>query len=425
MLKKNIIWFQIDSLRPEFLNYDNDANTKKIFLDELVRKGDFFTNCIASAPYTIASEVSIFTGLYPHVHGVDGWFKTSPESIKSNVITFTDVLKAEDYYTTCIYESAVRAYVPPYSFDEYHMLEPGIDFPLEKFGKHLSPKFLFCQFSGIHDDCIRLKGNYTKAEYRKSVEKVSDQIESIYNKYCSESDIIVIASDHGVRCIDEPEGDHQEYVTGRYLTDKTIKACFSIHAGNNTNNPAKHDELVRTIDIAPTILDFAELKPLCAQGISLKNLFGKKSTFDKINLPEYVISQTGGMLTSPWKPDTWCVRTETWKYIFTKVRSKGAVSFKKELYYMPDDEFELNNVYKFNVDIAKAMHNILKKEIFKSNISIEQLYAKNNIDYSSILKSRTYPIRLRIKITLKNILYKHFSRTKVRLNLILKKYYFK
>jgi arylsulfatase A-like enzyme len=423
MLKRNIIWFQVDSLRPEFLDTSTNESDNKTFLDKLVSKGDFFSNCISAAPYTIASEISIFTGLYPHVHGVDGWFKTSPESIKKNIITFTDILKDEGYYSTCIYESAVRAYVPPYSFDEYHMLEPGIRFPLDKFGNCKTNKFLFCQFSGIHDDCIRLKGKYTKGDYRKSLEKISEKIEILYNSLCGESDIIIIASDHGVRCVDELEGDHRENVTGRYLTDKTIKACFSILTKESLEKFTIHDDLVRTLDIVPTILDLANLKPLRAQGVSLKSIICDEQVPNKIPIPKHVISQTGGMLTSPWVPDTWSVRTKDWKYVLTKLESKEGKSFKKELYNLVEDEFEVNNLYGIDNGIAKELQTILDVEVFDYKVDILDFYKDNLEEHRQILKSRTYPLVLKMKITYKNFLYRNISRSKLRVKLFLKKIY--
>jgi arylsulfatase A-like enzyme len=411
-------------LRPEFLDISNNLGDSKTFLDKLVSKGDFFSNCISSAPYTIASEVSIFTGLYPHIHGVDGWFKTSPGSLKKNTITFTDILKNEGYYSTCIYESAVRSYVPPYGFDEYHMLEPGIKFPLDKFINCRTSKFLFCQFSGIHDDCIRLNGNYTKAEYKKSLNKISETIENLHATLCKDSDIIIVGSDHGVRCIDEPEGDHREDVTGTYLTDKTIKACFSIQTKESARSFTVHNNLARTIDITPTILDFASLKPLRSQGVSLKALTGNEANSQDINLPKYAISQTGGMLTSPWKPDTWSVRTKDWKYVITKMHSKEGEHNKKELYDLVNDEFEVNNIYDPNSKIVDELKAILDKEVFNNKqLKNINFYKEHMDEYEFILQTRTFPFFLRIKVFYKNFLYRNISRFKLRLKLFIMRIY--
>ena len=117
-LKPNIVWFMIDSLRPEFLSTFG-ANVRPIFIDELIKKGVSFSQCITAAPYTIASETAIFTSFYPSVNQLNGWFKNTPDDLDNKVITFADILKAEGYFTACFFPVKTRAYIPPYSFDKY------------------------------------------------------------------------------------------------------------------------------------------------------------------------------------------------------------------------------------------------------------------------------------------------------------------
>lgn len=395
---KNIVWIQIDSLRPEFLRLDANHGPQ-LFLDKLVSSGMTYTNCIAAAPYTLASEVSMFTGFYPHLHGVDGWFCTSPSHMKRGIVTFTDVLRSAGYQTMCIYESAKRAYVPPFSFDEYHMLTPGQAWPMTRLRRLKNPRFIFAQFAGVHDDCIQQQGRYTRTEYRRSVERVSDQVERFYNQIGADSDITVVASDHGVRCIDEPEGNHRENVTGQYLTDKTIKVFFSI-IDSTPGFKAKIDAtMVRGIDVAPTVLNIAGLPSMGAQGTSV--LQGDAAPF--------AISQTGGMHTSPWRPDTWCVRTEHWKFVYTRKKESN----QQELYDLRKDPYEINNVLNANPKVAAKLSSVLQAEVFNQTTP-QEIYERNGADSAHILSSRRYPLRVRLNVCRKNLLYRFVERTRKR-----------
>jgi choline-sulfatase len=79
-----IVLISLDTLRSDCLS----ANPRKLWpskypglsepdtspLDHLTDSGAFFTNCIASAPYTSASHASFLTGLFPPRNGVHEFF---------------------------------------------------------------------------------------------------------------------------------------------------------------------------------------------------------------------------------------------------------------------------------------------------------------------------------------------------------------
>jgi len=269
--KPDIVWFKIDSLRPELLSAFGNK-VESTFLDELIEKGTSFTQCITAAPYTIASENATHTGFYPSVNRLDGWFKNSPGNLDKNVVTFVDILKAEGCFTYCFYARVLRPYITPYGFDIYEMGSRdhlvNIDsLRLERYLSAASPKFLILNFGQIHDDCCANRCTYTKRKYHESVVRVSGQIKNFYDKYCNEDTLVVVSTDHGVRVIDEPAGAHHknEFVTGSYLTDKTINAFFAVIARGKIPQGVEINKMVRTIDIAPTILDIAGLAPMKAQ----------------------------------------------------------------------------------------------------------------------------------------------------------------
>lgn len=420
-MTKNIVWFQIDSLRPDFLRINGDKDAEENFFDKLLKRGVFFSNCISAAAYTIASENSLFTGLYPNIHKVDGWFKTVPDNMSRNVVTLMDILKQKGYFTASFYACPTRAYMPPYSLDMYELLDDDRNFPLKEYITAKSPKFLFLGLSDVHDSCCQNQGTFTKKKYREAVKKVADKVESFYAQCCSKDDVIVIASDHGVRCIEEPAGSHSEFITGRYLTDKTIKVLFSIVAPDILPEGKRIDAMVRTIDLVPTLLDVTGLPVLRAQGVSLSSVIYGTAKCEE--LVQHALSQTGGMVSSPWRPDMWSIRTPKWKFVLTLKRKTFGKTYRKELFNLENDKDELFDVVDEYPDIAQMLEKMIFEELINNDASPEMIYRKKGFEYKKFLATRTYPLNVRWKIFLRNFIYKNIKRTKVRLMLFAKRFF--
>jgi len=403
--------------------------SKPTFIDELIKKGIFFSQCISSAPYTIASENAMFTSFYPSINKLNGWFKNTPEDLDKNIVTFTDILRAAGYFMACFYPSKIRPYIPPYNFDIFEMmscnrLADAKLFRMEHYLSVPSPKLLIIDFESIHDDCCaNNKGKFTKEKYLKSVDKVAGDVKYFYDKCCNEDDIIIISSDHGVRVIDEPANQRykDEFVTGSYLTDKTIKTVFSVIAQNKVPQSVEIKNMIRTIDIVPTVLDIASLSPLKAQGISLYPYINKPVQIPKL----YAFSETGGMNTSPWKSDTWSVRTPEWKFILTKAKKHLFVkaNYQKELYDLINDSYELENKIEEFPEIAEDLFKKIDDMLLNNPKTVKDYYRDNGFDYKQYLKKRFYPFRLKFKIMVRIFLnYKLNYRLRVQLKTILKRF---
>lgn len=66
----NVILLTVDTFRPDHLGCYGYKRDTTPFLDTIARKGVIFKNVISSSPWTSPGMISIFTGLYPSVHGV-------------------------------------------------------------------------------------------------------------------------------------------------------------------------------------------------------------------------------------------------------------------------------------------------------------------------------------------------------------------
>lgn len=65
----NIIVFHVESLRADLAYSPYPEGAKTPHLDRFRRQAVTFENCFAQSPFCTPSRCSMFTGLYPHVHG--------------------------------------------------------------------------------------------------------------------------------------------------------------------------------------------------------------------------------------------------------------------------------------------------------------------------------------------------------------------
>jgi arylsulfatase A-like enzyme/Tfp pilus assembly protein PilF len=74
----NVLLVAIDTLRADHLGAYGYPRATSPKLDALAHEGVVFEQAISQAPWTAASFASLFTGLYPSVHGLDGGVSWAP-----------------------------------------------------------------------------------------------------------------------------------------------------------------------------------------------------------------------------------------------------------------------------------------------------------------------------------------------------------
>jgi len=91
----NLLFISIDTCRADHLKcygYDQDTSAH---LDQLAREGVLFENLTAAASWTVPSHMSMFTSLYPSVHGV----QTFHSRLGEGVSTLAQCLAQSGYLT--------------------------------------------------------------------------------------------------------------------------------------------------------------------------------------------------------------------------------------------------------------------------------------------------------------------------------------
>ncbi len=70
--RPNVLWIVMDTVRADGLScYGNERETTPV-LDQLAREGALFEQGFATAPWTLPSHASMFTGTFPSKHGLTG-----------------------------------------------------------------------------------------------------------------------------------------------------------------------------------------------------------------------------------------------------------------------------------------------------------------------------------------------------------------
>ncbi len=102
--KYNVLLISLDTLRADHLScYGYPRNTSPN-LDRFAKEGVLFENVTAASAITIPSHMSMFTGLYPSTHGVQGIVACPGEAVP----TLAQVLSEHGYATAGFIASMLR-----------------------------------------------------------------------------------------------------------------------------------------------------------------------------------------------------------------------------------------------------------------------------------------------------------------------------
>ncbi len=173
-----IVFLSLDTLRADRMSlYGNPAPTTP-HLEELAKQATVYTRAQATAPWTLPSHASMFTGLYPFEHGARTYARSEiPEGVKGNVgslsydfTTLSEVLQQRGYQT--IGYTANEAYLNDryaihQGFDVYQNEKGRVDEINQRvFGwlrRHQDdeePFFLFVNYMDCHRpyNCVAREG---------------------------------------------------------------------------------------------------------------------------------------------------------------------------------------------------------------------------------------------------------------------------
>jgi len=282
-----VILISIDTLRADHTG----ARTPGI--NSYAEHGTIFTQAETQIPFTLPSHTVTMTSTYPFRNGVEENAGKVPEGLE----TLASVLKAHGYQTAAFIGSIFLErqlgldrgfdnYDSPFSFEAFSKLSGSLLFGggahnpysvrerrpaalvLRAANQWLAarrgqPVFAFLHFFDAHQP-YRL-GSYD-AEVAALDQLLAGFQQTLKRDGWWDRSLVIVTADHG-----EGLGDHGESDHGYFVYESTMHVPFLIHwPEGGRSMPARRDDPVGLIDIAPTVLDLLKIPaPASFEGRSL------------------------------------------------------------------------------------------------------------------------------------------------------------
>jgi arylsulfatase A-like enzyme/Flp pilus assembly protein TadD len=274
----NVLLITIDTLRADHVGSYGYSKGTTPTLDALAAEGVRFATPVSPTPLTLPSHASIFTGRFPPGHAVrhNGMFRLDP-----SVETLAERMQHAGYATAAFVGSAVLAkrYGLAQGFDVYDATptreksapsgsrespaEVVTDRALRWLEATDRPFFLWVHYSDPHARYTPpspFSERFTDHLYDGEIAYVDSEIgrvlEGLRKSGRFEQTFIVVTSDHG-----ESLGEHGEATHGYALYDPVLLVPL-IFRGPDIPTSRVVKGVVRTVDIAPTLLWSLGLNPL-------------------------------------------------------------------------------------------------------------------------------------------------------------------
>jgi tetratricopeptide (TPR) repeat protein len=340
--RPNILLITLDTTRADHLGAYGDRRARTPHLDRLAAGGVLFERAISAAPLTLPAHVSLFTGLYPFAHGVrnNGNF-----TLSDRVPTLTTALRAAGYRTA--------AFVSAFVLDHRYGLGIGFDryddrLELERRGSQTAaaafawlaetaqdarPFFVWVHLYDPHDPYEPpppFREAFADRPYDGEIayddQVIGTLLERLRELGVDRSTLVAVAGDHG-----ESLGEHGEATHGLFVYDSSVRIPMIVSGAGRSRAGRRVPALVRSIDLAPTLLEAAGVPGLAgAQGRSLLSLVdgrapGPGEAYSETYFPRLYMNWAA--LRS--------IQDDRWKFIDAP---------SPELYDLRDDVGELANL---------------------------------------------------------------------------------
>jgi len=360
-LRLNVILISIDTLRADHVGaYGYHRNTTP-FIDSLADRGILFERAYSHSCKTAISHMSIMTGLLPENHGVRQWHQSGSPRLSDSIPTLATLLKKKGYATAGYHGGGhIRAELgfdqgmDVYDQKDIHYTHSVLQRAITPLVADRSrPFFLFLHTYGVHDPYTPPKPfdrRFADPEYAGSIisslEEMSElhlenwhdrasafwasvdtssatdvqHLQDLYDGALARLDlvfrrlfsfldrmgaldntIVILMSDHG-----EEFGEHGKFKHEQLYQELLhVPMIMVLPKGLTAAEPgARISSVVRSIDVAPTILKMLDLPiPQHVQGMSLVSLLNGGEAPPS----EVASSWRGGGLES--------IRQDRWKLI--------------------------------------------------------------------------------------------------------------
>jgi arylsulfatase A-like enzyme len=382
---QRIVLITIDTLRADHLGSYGYPRDVSPFLDDLAKRSVVFDQAISSCSHTAPSHASLFTSLQPAQHRL----LVNGERLDDRLVTIAEVLSDQGYqtaaFTPMLFLSGLDAGFQVFSAAESY--EPATEV-FDRALRHLdsvdaeSRVFLWIHLFDVHEwrepkrldrrsvRWVRQNANPRGRDLRSWLQdnhglprnlenfgisivravnrydgqlySVDQALQSFYQEFEDrgflDDSVWLITSDHG-----EGLGNHRHLGHGRSIYEEQIRVPLLVHSPDGWFAVRRVAELVRLVDVAPTIADFAgssmESQPIPVVGHSFVDVLrgrGEGWTVTEAFAQRRPADQR--RIDQGWIPgDVYATRSSERKLI---ISTEGPC----ELFDLFTDPFELDNI---------------------------------------------------------------------------------
>ena len=363
----NIVIVTLDTTRADRLSPYGYMDASMPALERLAREGVIFDRALTVAPLTLPAHSSLFTGLFPPHHGVRD---NADRALASKHTTLAETLRLDGFRTGAFVSSVVLASDRGLAqgFDRYVDV-PASDEPgprrLQRRGDEVmadairwvdevrsAPFFLWAHLYDPHrpyDPPEPYRSRHFDpyvGEIAFADAQIGRLLDHFHEYGLLERTIVIVAGDHG-----ESLGEHGEENHGIFVYENVLRVPLIIRLPEGLRSrsvaPRRVSDLVRLVDVTPTVLDLLGLTALSSNGdrpidgVSLLNrMRGTPQTSELEAYAESLYPARFG-----WSP----LKT------LQEGRFKLIDAPRPELYDLERDPFEERNIHAERPTVADAM----------------------------------------------------------------------
>lgn len=375
-------------------------------IDRLAEGGLKANNAFLTIPQCSPSRISILTGKYPHNTGAEDLHMPLPE----DQLILPTYLKKGGYYTGLLKKS----HLGKNGDNQFDFVSPTLD----DFSKFIdsakdSPFFLWVGFTEPHRPYNASEKIYNTndvivpehliddlatredlvdyySEISKMDKKIGEYLNILKERNKLDNTLIIFFSDNGAP-LPRAKGT---------LYDSGIKTPLIFYWNNVIKSGIKYDKLISVIDLAPTILDLANIPvPNNMVGksfagiISNPNLEGRKHVFSERNwhnCDEHMRSVrtekykliSNAYIELPHGTPADITASPTWKSLYDAKQKSKLTKQQSLIFQVPRDEYELYDLENDPEEYNNLIYDSNYKQIAEELKEVLENWKKETKDFS-------------------------------------------
>jgi arylsulfatase len=422
----SFVFMLVDTLRVDYLGPYGFEGKISPAIDRLAMESLVFEKCFSNSPWTKPAIATLFTSLYPDVHGVTdigkpSWRGTADEAevLSSKALTLAELLQDNGYRTAAF---IANPWISPrhgfsQGFQQFEQHERTEEL-LEAAGEWLEgssdhPFFLYLHFMDVHgpyntprkdfealvgssslgerrvlseedysgipsylkktawaSDADRLSLTAWRAKYAAGVRafdrRVRPFLDALRDSGTLDRTYLFLTSDHGEELMDHGRWDH-----GYNLLEHQLHVPLLIRKPLAEDAGRKVTALVSLIDLAPTILSLAKIQLPDVQGADLSGLLRKFQS------PRSAAVFSAGVKK---EPGLHAARTERHKIIW------DIETDELRVYDLLADPQERDDIARANPDLVGQLHRPLLRHLVE--IQAREALPVENVPISKQMSER-------------------------------------